>query len=89
MFHLVATGLFFEVAIVQPFETFAVACFVFGHLVHGVVNSIEVQLFGTFGYTHLVFASAGFGGLESVLPHQRKSPGAAGYDWLPVFTYGT
>ena len=53
--------LLLEVAVVQPLEAGAVACFVASHLVNGVVNRVKVEFLGALGDLQLVLASAGFG----------------------------
>ena len=51
-------GLFLEIAVVQTFETFTVTSFVFSHFMNCVMDSIQIQCFGTCSDTLLVFASA-------------------------------
>ena len=53
--------LFTEVTLVETFEALAVARFVLGHFVHGIVYGVEVLLLGHAGQTHLVFARAALG----------------------------
>ena len=42
-----------EVALQQAFESLAVAGFVAGHLMHGVVDGVQVQLLGHLGQVEL------------------------------------
>lgn len=42
-----------EVTVVQTYETTAVACLVFGHLVHRVVDGIQILFFCHLGQIHL------------------------------------
>lgn len=53
--------LFFEVAVVEAFESSSVACFVFCHFVYGVVDCVEVCGFCVSCDSHFVFAGSGFG----------------------------
>ena len=55
------TLLFFEIAVVETLEALAVACFVFCHFVNGVMDCVEVELFGTTGDADLVCVCACFG----------------------------
>ena len=45
-----------EVALQQALESLAVARFVPGHLMHGVVDGIEVELLGLLGQLELAVA---------------------------------
>ena len=51
-------GLFLEIAVVQTFETFTVTGFVLSHFVNGVMDSVEVQCFGTSSSANLEACSA-------------------------------
>ena len=55
-FIISSYDLFLEIAVVQTFETFTVTGFVLSHFVNGVMDSVEVQCFGTGSDTLLVFA---------------------------------
>ena len=55
-------GLFAEVAAVEALEALAVASFVLSHFVNGVVDGVEVELFGAFSDAHLVGVCTGFSG---------------------------
>lgn len=50
-----------EVTLEEAFEATAVTSFVAGHFMNSVVNGIEIQLFGAFGYAGLVLARTAFG----------------------------
>ena len=52
----------FEVAVEQALERLAVAGFVAGHLVHGVVDCVEAQLLGALGQGGLACGGAVLGG---------------------------
>jgi len=50
-----------EVALQQAFESLAVAGFIAGHFMHGVVDGVEVQLLGELGQLGLACGCAVFG----------------------------
>ena len=51
-------GLFPEIPVVEPFESFAVTSLVAGHLMHGVVDGVQVLLFGQRGDAFLEIGRA-------------------------------
>ena len=53
--------LFAEVTLVEALEALAVACFVLGHLVYGIVHGVEVLLLGQASQAHLVLAGTALG----------------------------
>jgi len=50
-----------EVALEEAFEALAVACLVLSHLMHGVVDSIEVESLSLLGNFHLTCAGTSLG----------------------------
>ena len=53
--------LFAEITLVEAFETFAVAGFILGHFMYGIVHGVEVLLLGHAGQAHFVLAGAALG----------------------------
>ena len=56
-------GLFLvtEIALVKAVEAATVTCLVLSHLMHGVVDGVEVLFLGVLGDTHLVGVGTGLG----------------------------
>ena len=71
-----AISLLAEVAVQQTLEGLAVAGFVAGHFMDGVVDGVEVQLLGLLGQIHL----AGTGTALGVNAHLQVLLGAVGQD---------
>ena len=66
--------LFAEITLVKAFETFAVAGFVLGHFMYGVVHGVEVLLLGHACQAHLVLAGAALGVHALKIKNQKVVP---------------
>ncbi len=64
LFQIVLTGdllLVGEETLVETLEALAVAGFILGHFMHGVVDGVVAELLGAAGDAHLVFIGTGLG----------------------------